>query len=330
MPKLGRQTTVGYAVEGTRNTAETTASKFYSFNEFTMDVKNEYFEDESAFGRREAMLGKEIAQQSVEGNLSDYLDVDGFIGEALAHVFGQVVSAQDGVTGAYTHTFDQVLNNVEVPTFTLQYTKADIGNLRARGVGIKTLEIDITEKECNVKAELIGLAEESGDSQTVVLSKPSRPLLGKNVISKMASSVSELAAGTEFKIRKLNIKIDTGLDYDPAFGSINPYDTRGGSFKVETSFSGVIRNTDFYNLNLNNTKQAFEFDANATNLPVLGTSTLYPRLRVRIPPSTVEVTHSYDIDDLIMFDAKVNAEYSAVDNYMIECLLQNTTASYLS
>lgn len=456
MPQIGRQITVGYAKDSIRNTAQSAATSFFSWKEFEVDVKNEYFEDNSAFGIRESIVAKEITQQSVEGKLTDFIDPSGSaLGQMLFHTFGQVTTNQWGSTGAYQHVFGRFLNNVQVPTFTLQYQKSDIGNIRARGCAIKTLELDFTDKECTLKVDFIGIAEETGQSQTVVLTKPTQSLLGKNILTKIASTIGGLSGvgsititaggtgytsptvtigtawaattavalgqqlssggnlytvtvagttgasapvhtsgavangsatlafagtaatatatasggavntvtvtnagsgyltapaitfgggsggagssqlGTDIKIRKLNVKIDTGVDYDPAFGSVNPNDTRAGAVKVEASIDAVVRNTTFYNLHLNNTKQAFEFDANANNYATLGTSgsagsfaSLFPRLRIRIPPSSVEVTHKFDIDDQVMFTAKIVPEFSVTDNYMVEILLQNTTASY--
>jgi hypothetical protein len=328
MPKLGRSQTVGYAKDSSRNTITTTATKFVKFKDFEVNTKNEYFEDESAFGKREGLLGKEIAKQWAEGKLEAFLDTDGLLGELLLHTFGSVTTAQPGALGAYTHTFNTFLNQTDLSTFTLQYTKGEIGNKRLKGGAIKTLELDFSDKECTVKADIVGLAEETGDAQTVVITKPTRYLLSKLLTSKYATTIAGLGSGTEVKITKLNIKIETGLESDFAFGSLNPIDNLAGTAKVEFSFAGLVRNTTWDLANLNNTKYAYEFDCNMTNLAVLGTSTLYPRLRVRIPPSAVEVTTKIEKDGFVAFEAKGNSEYSVTDTYLIEVLLQNTTTSY--
>ena len=325
---LGRSQTLGYAKDSARNTITTTATKFVKFKELEINVKNEYFEDDSAFGRREGLLGKEIAKQWAEGSLEGYLDVDGLIGELLLHTFGSVTTAQPGTLGAYTHTFNTFLNQTDLATFTLQYTKSEIGNKRLKGGTIKSLEISFTDKECTFKAEIMGLAEEAGDVQTVVITKPTRYLLSKLLTSKFAANIAGLGAGTAMQITKLTIKIDTGAEADFALGSLNPIDNLAGTAKVEFSFAGLVRNSVWDAANLNNTKQAYEFDCNMTNLAVLGTSTLYPRLRVRIPPSAVEVTTKIEKDGFVAFEAKGNAEYSVTDSYMTEILLQNTTISY--
>ncbi|MFM7852557.1 MAG: hypothetical protein ACKO96_11735, partial [Flammeovirgaceae bacterium] len=101
-----------------------------------------------------------------------------------------------------------------------------------------------------------------------------------------------------------------------------------GTAKVEFSFSGLVRDAVWESANLNNTKYAYEFDCNMSNLPVLGTSSLFPRLRVRIPPSSVEVTTKIEKDGFVAFEAKGNSEYSIADAFAIQILLQNTTTSY--
>jgi hypothetical protein len=328
MPKLGRSQTVGYAKDSSRNTIVSTATKFVKFKEFEVNTKNEYFEDDSAFGKREGLLGKEIAKQWAEGSLEAYLDMDGLIGEMLLHTFGSVTSAQPGTLGAYTHTYNAFLNQTDLTTFTLQYTKGEIGNKRLKGGTVKSLEIKFTDKECTFKAEIMGIVEEAGDSQTVVITKPTRYLLSKFLTSKYATTIAGLSSGTAILINELTIKIDTGAEADFAFGSVNPVDNLAGTAKVEFSFAGLVRNTTWDLANLNNTKYAYEFDCNMTNLAVLGSSALYPRLRIRIPPSSVEVSTKIEKDGWVAFEAGGMSEYSVTDSYMTEILLQNTIASY--
>jgi hypothetical protein len=51
-------------------------------------------------------------------------------------------------------------------------------------------------------------------------------------------------------------------------------------------------------------------------------------LRVRIPPSSVEVTTKIEKDGFVAFEAKGNSEYSVADAFAIQILLQNTTSTY--
>jgi hypothetical protein len=326
MPKLGRSQTVGYAKDSSRNTATAVATKFVKFKEFEVNTKNEYYEDDAAFGRREGMIGKEIAHQYVEGKLEAPLDVDGIIGEMLLHTFGSVGSVT--ALGATSHTFASFLNQTDLASFTLQYTKGEIGNKRIKGGGIKTLELDFTDTECTLKVEFMAIAEEAGDSQTVVITKPTKYLLAKSLISKYATTIAGLTSGTEIKIKSLNVKIDTGLEPDKAMGSVNPIDMLAGTAKIEFNFAGLVRDTLWDQANLSNTKYAYEFDCNMNNLPVLGSSALYPKLRVRIPPSSVEVTTKIEKDGFVAFEAKGNSEYSVADAFAIQILLQNTTSTY--
>ncbi|MFM7853226.1 MAG: phage tail tube protein, partial [Flammeovirgaceae bacterium] len=127
------------------------------------------------------------------------------------------------------------LNQTDLASFTLQYSKGEIGNKRVKGGAIKSLELDFSDKDCVVKVEFMGLAEEAGDSQTVVITKPTRYLLSKLLTSKWATTVAGLSSGTEVKIKSLNIKIDTGLEADKAMGSVNPIDMLAGTAKVEFS-----------------------------------------------------------------------------------------------
>jgi hypothetical protein len=63
-------------------------------------------------------------------------------------------------------------------------------------------------------------------------------------------------------------------------------------------------------------------------LPNIGTSTLKPRLRCYIAPSTVELTHSQANNDIVSFDATVKAEISIAAGYAFQAILTNSTPSY--
>lgn len=329
MPEtIARQLYVGYAKESTRNQPIAVATKFVNYTSYTMDTESKYYDDDSAFGRREGLVDRQITQQMAKGNLEGYLDADGIIGELLHHVYGQSSSVQSGVTGAYIHTFGGVNNNTNVPTFTLQSRRGDEGVLRAIGCGVKSLELDFGDGECKFKSEILAVKEETGDTQTVALTKPSRPLLAKNMTCRYAPTIAGLSSPTSFKINKLNVKIDTGSDFVWDFGSRFPSDVLAKTFTCEVSFSALVRDATFYNYFINNTKTALEFDCNMAGLPVLGTSSLFPRIRFRVPPSTVELTHKNDLDDFIMFDAKIKCEYSFADGFMFQTLLQNTQTNY--
>jgi Phage tail tube protein len=322
MPKIGRRQSVGYKKEAVRNTAETGASSiFIPLLDFSVEAKNEYMEDNSSFGNRGAMLGKEIASQMVGGSMSGMIDVD-YIGYWLMHVLGSDPSPVTA-NGATTHNF-ALLQSEAVPSFTLQYDRADEGNLRLKGGAFSTFSLEFGDKDCKYNGEILGIAEETGNSQTPAYTKPTRYLLGKNVVSKFATTLAGLSSGTDFKIRNLKITFSTGAANDMALGLLNPYDIFSGEYGIELEFSGVVRATTFYSAFLANTKYALEFDANASNLPVLGTSALYPRFRLQTPPSVLEISHKQDMGDLVMFDAKVKVELPQ----LAAILLQNTIASY--
>jgi hypothetical protein len=331
MPKDARNISIGYARETTRGTKVAVATKFLPWIEFSPDAELDYRKDDSAFGQRESLLRTDVVNHKFATTLGVNLDAD-LIGELLYHLFGQVTSSASSPAGAYTHTFSNFLNDLQYPTFTLQYPRAEEGDLAARGCAVKKVTIEITEKDCTLKAEIIGLEETAGDSQTVTYTVPNRPLLGKNLTAKYASTIAGLSGGgTAIKIRKLTLEIDNGMDYDPALGSVYHNDTFAkGNVEVKVSFEAVVRSalerSDF----LANTQRAWEFDINASNLPNMSTSSLKPRLRVRVPTSTFSVKHSSERGNEIMYTCEIMPQWNSTAQYMIELLLQNTTASYTS
>ena len=327
MSVVGRKMTLGYGKETTRNTAVASASKFLAWTELEIDPVIEFDDDQSAFGQIEGMLKREHIRQKVEGSLTSKLDVS-LIGNWLHHLYGSSTSAQDGTTGAYTHTFQRVLNGSEHPTFTLFAKRGVEGQRKWRGCQVKSLEINITEGEATTMVEFNGLQETSESSITETLAKPVTPLLLKNLNVTYASAVSGLLAGTAVKVRNLNIKWDKNLQDDVASGTLYMNDYHTTNFSCEITMNLVTRTSAEIDAFLANAKIAWRFNIEAQNLSSLGSSILKPRLSVIVPPSSLELVHTVALDEVIMSEVKIKPEFSVSDNFLVLVGLQNTEVSY--
>jgi hypothetical protein len=327
MPKIQRNGYVGWKKEGTRNTVEATASTVYlPFTDFDPVLKNEYYKDESAFNKRQSLLGQAISGQSVEGKMGGLADPD-YVGYLLMGLYGSCTSVQDGTTGAYEHTF-AVLQNTELPTHTLQYERSDEGIYQSRGVQVDGMEFDFSSKEVGkYSADLKGLEEAAGTSQTVAYAKPTRVLQGKNVTAKYATTVSGLSSGTAFNISNVKVSPKNNLEYDWVLGSLSPADLYAKNFEAEISFTGLVSSTAFYTIFKAGTKTAFDITALGTTL--LGTSTThYPMINFTVAPSVVDISWSQSLNDLVKFDAKISCEWSATDGFNLRAKIRNAIASY--
>lgn len=324
----GRQTYLGIKRELVRGVAETVPAYYLAFKNLDANLKQEYVENDSAFGIRESLLDRYDTVRSAEGSAELILDAD-TIAYLLYYIYGQVSSVQDASTGAWTHTFGRILNNSECPTFTLFHSLGDAGHKSQNSCVLKDLEISLDEKgEGNVKTSWLALDENNLSAPNVALNKSTRPLLGKNLTAKFANSVSGLSSGTSFKISNVSVKFDTGAKYDQSYntGINNAVLADGTTFEV--SIKALVRSTDFYDRFKANTKTAFEIDLTALNLPLIGSSTtLRPRLNLTVAPSTVEVKFEKPLDDFVSCELTVKPEFSVSDNFSLRTIVQNSLSN---
>lgn len=84
--------------------------------------------------------------------------------------FGEVVSVQDGATGAWKHTFT-ALNNVILPTATIFYSLGAEGYRRLTGVTISQLTVTITDSEASFSGNALAIDEDdTPNSQSPITS----------------------------------------------------------------------------------------------------------------------------------------------------------------
>lgn len=319
---------IGYAKESPRLTANVTPTKWFPSRSFSAGIDNSFREDNSALGIREAVTGKEITKQQVKAELEITNDVDN-VGEWLFLGYGQVVTAQDATSGAYTHTFSKMINSVLPPSVTLHRLAGDNGWKYFKGCLVDKIEFSFTTEDSTVKISFIGQSEEDGTTKTYTAVKPSKSILGRHVKAKWATTVAGLSTGTSFSITDLTISMDFGGKSIEELGSITPTEMAANGTKMEAKFTGYVKNSDFYSYYKTGNKLAFQFEAEATNLPRLGTSsTLYPKETFIIAPSTPEITYSAPNDEFMKFDCTVAAEYSPTDGFAMKTILQNTIANY--
>ena len=325
----GRQTYFAIKNEVTRGTVETTHNKLYAFNSLETDLKKEYKDVESGFGQLYKQLDKLELAKMAEGKVEMVLDAD-YVADFLRYIYGQATSAQDATTGAYTHTFAQLLNSVESPTFTVVHSKGDAGHKRTNGGMIDELEIDFEESgDSKLSVSFKALNEvDNGSTPTITYIKPSKILLGKSIIAKSATTIAGLSSGTAFKITKLNIKFKRNIKYDTSFNAGVNNDILSDGFECEVSFDALVRTNTFYNDFVAGTKKAYQFDCEALYLPLIGTSTTRrPRINFDIAPSVIEIKHSLPLDEFISFNATIKPELSTVDGFGIRTIVQNAIAS---
>jgi hypothetical protein len=322
----GRRDDVGIKKDAVRLTAETTAAKWLPYTSFDLQKKYEFFKDDSAFGRREALLDTTIAKEWVEGGMEGKLDPETF-GDILFYFFGTDTPVT--ALGATTHVFS-VNQTSLLPTFTAFYENSAMGWLCSRATTISELEISAEEGSDAVKwsTKMLGLAENAPSSQTPAYTEPTKILLPKHPIAKFAPLVVGLNAGTvlDLKSFKLSMKNNSEVNFD--LGSQLGTDIYSKNVEGELSITCVVKTSTFDALFRAGTAQALQIFIENTQAAVLGTSALKPALKIEVPPSLIDITYKKDINGITTFDATIPLEYSFTNSFAVRVSLQNLVATY--
>ena len=307
-------------------TAETTGFVFIPQTSIDLQMKNDYFRDESGLGNPTKLIGGVIAKQWAEGKIEGKLDVD-VIGYWIKALFGTDTPVT--TLGATTHTFS-VNNTVQLPLYTINVQRGtELGYIRTVGTGIKSLNIKAESGgEASYSADFIAIKQETGTTVSASYTQPTRYLIGRHVTAKSATTVAGLSGGTAFNVRSVEFNINRNTDVDWALGSVNPIDILAKEFETEIKFTATLSSANFQAQFGAGTKTAFEFAIENQAAGVLGTSTLYPKLTITSAPSLVDISYKFDNGDVVTFDATVNCEFSVSDSFEFRPVLQNITATY--
>ena len=312
----GRQQYVSVKTESTRLTAETTGfTRFVPIK--TFESKNEiaYDSDDSGYGNRGALLDKQLASQYGVWGGSGKIDVD-VLDFYLHHTLGS--STPTTVLGATTRVYT-LLQSLLLPTFTTQFTRGDEGAKRLVGCSPASLELSFSQDDSSYTISGHAIKEETGNVLTAAYTKPSAKLLGKNLNMYYATNLAGLGTiasptGTQFNVRTAKVKIETGVDATKHFelGSLTATDIPADGYKITLDLELIHKTSNasivFQNAFDLGTGFAFRLDALGSNLPVIGTSTLKPRLVIDVPQSKIMLGNAIPLDDLITQTMSVEIE----------------------
>ena len=321
MEHIGRESAVGVAIEGTRGTAETTASKWMKKTTATVLPEAEKVIDDSSFGRLEDAEEARTVREWFEGDMSGVLHADA-IGYPLAQMYGDVTTAT--VTGAVrTHTFE-LAQDITHPTLSV-FVSDPVKNQVYNGAVVSSLSIEASTDDY-VRYTMNILARASAAHTDTVSYDTEYDFIGKDITVKMATTAGGLAGATAIPLKTLNINYETGAISDWVFGSTAPVHYNG-AFGIEFDFTKNHTDTVFETLYKDNNARYFEISIKGDNV-LAGTNA--PELRFTF--NKVKVT-DYTVDDssndLREESVTCKALYNVTDQKQSTVFLRNVTSEYI-
>jgi len=312
----GRNQALAVKTEAVRGVAETTGfTNGVQWEDFSVTTKMESFKDESADGTVGALKNQVISKQWAEGSIKGKGDTNGLL-FPISKTFGTATPTT--ALGATSWAFS-VLNNNLLPTFTIITGRGDEGSRRVNGCTSKKITLDFKSDDSTYAIDVVGRSETTTTAITPAFTKQTFTLLGKNTTLAFAATLAGLSSATIIgEVVSATFEFDNSVEAQFFLGSVNPIDTPANGRKA--TLKATI------NLNATNsllaqfeagTKLAFRLDSNGSNLPVIGTSALRPRIYIDCPPSLIMVDYPIERDSYISYDLSVEIENPELINGLL-------------
>ncbi len=325
---IGRCLQVGIAKEAARGVAESAATFYIPFSEVTLDEMEEFAVDEQSIGVIEDSVGQDKVKQWAEGPLTAPIGTDHF-GLILLATLGAVSSVQnaDVSTLVYDHTYS-VLKSSQHQSLSLFLDDPLGGQDYVHALGmIASLEIQYelgayTQYIANLKAK-------RGETDTLTPSTTvENRFTSKHFVFKVAATKAGLDAGTEIKLKNLNLTIEKNLEDDDVLSDDEPIDFLNKQFTITGELEAIWQNeTDFKDNFLAGTQQALRIQLLNTDVTI-GTAA-NPELKIDLAKVIfTALSRPITINDIVTQTISFKAHYSITDTEMIEVVLTNLTVSY--
>lgn len=232
-------------------------------------------------------------------------------------------------TPAFTETNDNYFRPQDV-TMKIAPSVAGVqGTLTATGTAATT--VNVTALSISTTLIMVGMGV---TGTNVPAGATVAAIVGANAFTLSAATTGAMGTITFVPITvpatdlKMSISADTKLHQ--TIGNVNPTDVLTTVLGVTGTFNADYDGASiFYAAFTANTNVAILVDFQRTDLPVLGSSALKPRMTILLPKSTfVNYKPTRSIDDIVHEGIDFMAHYSATDTSAITVTLQNVKADY--
>lgn len=274
--------------------------------------------------------GSELVQVRAEGDIEFNVR-----NTSIGHIWKSLLGSVNSVTalGATTHTFTRANTGSQFPSLTLALSQQGSFQDYQYPMGVvNSLEIRTPVDDLvNATANFVAKQENAVSAYTPTFSDSTDvPFRGYNVILKFASSAAGLTAASGICLKEMNLSISNNVRPNQCIGSLSPTDILTLVTEISGSFVADFEDpASYYDLFKAGTYRAMRIEMERTDLAVLGTSALKPKMVIDLPRVSFEgYTPDRPLDDIVTESIDFSAHYSSTDTSAISVVLQNTQASY--
>jgi len=320
---IGRTADVGLAKEGSRGTAESSATFWVPKVSLSLDDGVEQVVDESSVGVIEDATDAVVVGKFATGEIEGNVGADS-IGLFLLSALGSVSTAGPTDTSVYTHTFT-VGQSAQHPSMTL-FLDDGVQDYAYPLAMLDTFNLDISLGQ--FARFTAGFRSRAGSTDTLTPSYSAESIfLPQHGSVKIASAVSGLGGASAIDVRSVQLNISKNLMDDYKLGSLDQDDILNQQFAVEGTVELVFDAETFKDDMLSDTAKAMRIALTNSDVTIGGSSN--PSLTIDL--SKIKVSSfekNYDNNGIVTATVNFKALYKTAESDMIEVALVNETASY--
>jgi hypothetical protein len=319
---IGRQIELGVATEATRNTAESTASKWVK--NVTADIISqvEKIQDDNKRGRLEKHDGGRVVQKWLEGNLEGVMHIDA-IGYLFHQLYGDVTTTTvSGSVKQHVFSLDQTITH---PTLTFFAKDGGVNQVKLNGGVVASLELSATVDDYVRFTSTCVALEEAADTSTPTYGTE-YDFIGRDVSIKVAATEAGLAQATALDAKNVTITWTVDNIRNHILGKYAPDANFNPNFDIEVSVTKDYTDNTF--------KDLFESDDyKYVQIHIEGETDIgagnNPSLTLLLNKAQVTAwSRSGGADELVTEEFTLKGFYNSTDTEMSELTLINLTAEY--
>ena len=320
----GREIELGVAVESTRLTPETEATKWVKKVKATILEKVEIKIDESTMNTQEDAQNSRVVKKWSEGELEMNIHADA-IGFFLYSLFGTATPSLIE-TGVYSHALIVDTDEIQHPALTLFPKDGAVSQETFATCMISGFDIDIVGDDfCKFKANFIGgIPASNSDTPSY---DTEYDFVGAEVEFKVAATEGGLAGASETKIKELHLSIDTGLIPNHVIGNYYPEDIYNAKFSITGSIVSDYVDEVYKDAWTAQTDMYSRITITGTTL--IG-ATKYASITITLHKMIVtDWSRDGGNDELVTQNIAIKGLLNTADAEAMELTLQNKTATYI-
>jgi len=322
--EIGRLINVGIALEGSRGTAEDSATFWLPKVDFDFSPRADYAVDESGVGVIDTRSDAKVVGKLAEGPIGGIV-YDSSFGTILAATLGTWSTDLDTpISGVNTHTFTR-LNTNQHPSLTIFHDDANIDEKYALAM-LNQLTVNAVLKDY-VRFNAGFISKVGADTSSSPSYTAENSFLAQHVSVKFAATIAALGTASDAAVRVVNLTINKNVEELPGLSTDEPVDIINKGFSVSGDLEALFDDETYKDYVLDGDKKACLITIENTDVTI-GTSS-NPKLEITLAPMSFrDWGRSGGGNDVVTQTVAFDGNFSLGDSKTASIVLINTQTEY--